>query len=337
VGENVKTKKQLARAIGLAILAITGGLLIILNSKKKPERAPAKVSAIYAKWEWKPPDSTRIPHNAEGDLIRYGKNLIANTSFYLGPKGRVSFISNGMNCQNCHLDAGSRLYGNNYSAVFSTYPKFRDRSGTVENIYKRINDCFERSLHGRDLDTGSREMKAIAAYINWVGREVAKNIKPPGAGISDLGFPGRAADTARGRVVYTLQCQRCHGSAGEGLPNMDSSGYIYPPLWGKNSYTSAAGLYRISRFAGYVRDNMPYNLSTHRAPLLSEEECWDVGAFVNSQPRPEKKYPKDWPDISSKPVDYPFGPFADSFTEKQHKLGPFGPIRQARQKRGRNT
>jgi thiosulfate dehydrogenase len=36
--------------------------------------------------------------------------------------------------------------------------------------------------------------------------------------------------------------------------------------------------------------------------------------------------PKDWPDISKKPIDHPFGPYADGFSEKQHKLGPFKPI-----------
>jgi thiosulfate dehydrogenase len=78
--------------------------------------------------------------------------------------------------------------GNNYSAVAATYPKFRERSGTVENIYKRINDCIERSLNGQKLDSNSREILAIAAYINWLGHKVPKNTKPVGAGILDLQF-----------------------------------------------------------------------------------------------------------------------------------------------------
>src|SRR5689334_11612669 len=49
----------------------------------------------------------------ERALIMYGEDLIANTSKYLGPKGTVAHISNGMNCQNCHLDAGTRAWGNN--------------------------------------------------------------------------------------------------------------------------------------------------------------------------------------------------------------------------------
>ncbi|TRZ75539.1 MAG: cytochrome C, partial [Chitinophagaceae bacterium] len=29
---------------------------------------------------------------------------------------------------------------------------------------------------------------------------------------------------------------------------------------------------------------------------------------------------------ATKPVDYPFGPYADTFSEQQHKFGPFEPI-----------
>ncbi|MCB0768664.1 MAG: cytochrome C, partial [Flavobacteriales bacterium] len=65
---------------------------------------------------------------------------------------------------------------------------------------------------------------------------------------------------------------------------------------------------------------------------LTDEEAWDVAAFVNSQPRPVKDLTGDWPDISKKPIDHPFGPYSDTFTETQHKYGPFGPIAEARKK-----
>jgi len=92
---------------------------------------------------WIAPDTSLIKKEKNAAQIIYGRELIANTSLYLGPKGKIAQISNGMNCQNCHLDAGTRPFGNNYSGVASTYPKFRERSGTMENIYKRVNDCFE--------------------------------------------------------------------------------------------------------------------------------------------------------------------------------------------------
>jgi thiosulfate dehydrogenase len=106
----------------------------------------------------------------------------------------------------------------------------------------------------------------------------------------------------------------------------DSSAYQYPPLWGAHSYNQGAGLFRMSRFAGYVKANMPLG-ATWDAPQLTDEEAWDVAAYVNSQPRPKKDIRADWPDISSKPFDHPFGPFADGFSAKQHKFGPFGPIK----------
>jgi thiosulfate dehydrogenase len=266
-------------------------------------------------------------------LIRYGRELIANTSYYLGPKGKVAAITNGMNCQNCHLDAGTKSWGNNYSAVFSTYPRFRERSGTVENIYKRVNDCIDRSLNGHAIDSNSREMQAIQAYIIWLGKKVPRDVKPSGAGIRDLTFLDRAADPMKGQAIYTQKCQRCHGVGGGGLLNSDGTKYVYPPLWGNNSYNAGAGLYRISRFAGYVRDNMPFDAPYNSTPL-TDEEAWDVAAFVNSQLRPQKNYTKDFPNIGGKPIDHPFGPYKDNFSEEQHKYGPFDPIRKAKEKKG---
>jgi thiosulfate dehydrogenase len=93
-------------------------------------------------------------------------------------------------------------------------------------------------------------------------------------------------------------------------------------LWGSNSYNTGAGLYRLSRFAGYVKNNMPNPLNYHN-PVLSDEEAWDVAAFVNSQPRPAGDISKDWPNIKKKPFDHPFGPYADNLTEARHKYGPW--------------
>ena len=306
-------------SIGVIIAVIIAIILLAIRDIRP------KAVVANKKQLWQAPSTHDLAPTTEGELIRYGEKLVTNTSHYLGPRGVVGVLSNGMNCQNCHLAAGTRPYGNNYSAVFSTYPKFRARSGMVEDVYKRVNDCIERSLNGTSLDTGSREMKALSAYINWLGKNVPKNSKPAGAGITDLAFLGRAADPGKGGLLYIQKCQVCHGKQGEGLSAADSGCYTYPPLWGDHSYTTSAGLFRISRFAGYVKDNMPFGAS-HDTPQLTDEEAWDLAAFVNSQPRPDKRFKGDWPDIAGKPVDHPFGPYADSFSEKQHKFGPFGPI-----------
>lgn len=278
---------------------------------------------------WKAPDVNTIPANALGEEILYGKELVAHTSDYLGPKGTILQMSNGMNCQNCHLDAGTKPFGNNYSAVASTYPKFRARSGTQETIEKRVNDCFERSLNGTSLKEDSKEMKAIVAYIHWLGTDVKKNEVPVGAGLTELSFLDRAADPLRGKLVYEEKCTVCHSKNGEGIANAENTGWTYPPLWGEKSYNNGAGLFRLSRFAGYIKTNMPLG-ATADAPQLSDEEAWDIAAYVNSMDRPSKDLSKDWPDISKKPLDHPFGPFNDGFDEKQHKYGPFLPIKEKR-------
>jgi len=274
---------------------------------------------------WRAPDTSTLGNSEQEQLIKYGRNLIANTAFYLGPHGSVAKITNGMNCQNCHLDAGTKPFGNNYGGVASTYPKFRDRSNSMEGIYKRVNDCIERSLNGKALDTTSREMQAIKAYLLWLGKDVPKGVKPFGSGIKEVAYLERAADPAKGKEVYIAKCKVCHGDNGAGKPYSTNITYQYPPLWGPHSYNIGAGLYRLSRFAGYAKYNMPFG-TNYDNPQLNDEEAWDVAAFVESQQRPGKNTSKDYPVIAKKPTDYPFGPYEDSFTEQQHKYGPFGPI-----------
>ena len=283
--------------------------------------------------EWQAPDINAVPEDEEGQLIHYGRELIMNTSLYLGPKGKVAAITNGMNCQNCHIDAGAKSFAGCFSAVASTYPRYRERSGRIESIEFRINDCLLRSLNGKPIDSSGREMQAMVAYLKWIGKDVPKNKKPKGAGLEELPFLNRAADPQMGRIVFQSKCTSCHGENGQGMLNHDSSFYLYPPLWGPNSFNVSAGLYRISRLASFIKNNMPYGLASHDSPQLTDEEAWDVAALISSQSRPEKFFAEDWPNREAKPVDYPYGPYTDNFSEQQHKYGPFTPIQQAKTKK----
>ena len=280
---------------------------------------------------WKPADISLITDANLKQEVEYGKDLIAHTAKYLGPNGSVKQITNGMNCNNCHLDAGTKVWGNNYGSVYSMYPKMRARSGQVENLYKRVNDCMERSLNGQPLKEDDREMKAMIAYIEYIGSNVPKGKEAHASGIYDLEYLDRAADPKKGKALYDSKCASCHQVNGEGILATDKREYTYPPLWGKNSYNSGAGLFRISRFAGYIKYNMPLG-ATYENPQLSDEEAWDIAAYVENQPRPTKDLSQDWPNISKKPVDHPFGPFSDKFTEEQHKFGPFKPIKEEKKK-----
>ncbi|WP_212006061.1 c-type cytochrome [Chitinophaga sp. HK235] len=319
--------------IPVLLFATTG--LVVAKESISAYRQKKKEDAAFSVWlsthrqedVWRGWSSLQIPTSTDsGRLIQYGHDLIANTAHYLGPQGSVAQISNGMNCQNCHLQAGTVPYGNNFGKVYATYPLFRARNNGIQTIYDRVTDCFERSLNGHAPDTGSREMQAIYAYIKWLGEEVPKGTKPNGTSIMKIKYLERGADPNGGMLVYNSKCSSCHGKNGEGQPNPLGAGYSYPPLWGPHSYNDGAGLYRLSNFAGFVYNNMPFGTDYHE-PQLTEEEAWDVAAFVNSRPRPHLNQDKDWQLVAKKPVDFPFKPYADTFSEAQHKFGPFQPIK----------
>ena len=84
---------------------------------------------------------------------------------------------------------------------------------------------------------------------------------------------------------------------------------------------------RVLTAAAYAMHNMPLG-TTFSAPALTDEDAYDVAGYIVSQDRPDKReLDKDFPIRLQKPVDTPYGPYADDFSSAQHKLGPFDPIR----------
>ena len=88
-------------------------------------------------------------------------------------------------------------------------------------------------------------------------------------------------------------------------------------------------MHRLIASASFIHANMPFG-THYDAPVLSVEDAWDVAAYINSQPRPDRaNLDRDYPNRARKPVDAPFPPFADKFPLEQHKYGPFKPILDA--------
>jgi len=72
---------------------------------------------------------------------------------------------------------------------------------------------------------------------------------------------------------------------------------------------------------------MPIGTSFN-ATVLTDEDAYDVAAYIISQKRPEKaNLDQDYPIRLQKPIDTPYGPYVDGFSPEQHRYGPFGPIR----------
>jgi thiosulfate dehydrogenase len=302
---------------------------LFVSKEVKPYQKPKENNNSISYWDAYNTDYIR--DSVYKAQIMYGKDLIAHTAKYFGPNGSVNKLTNGLNCQNCHLDAGTKTFGNNYGSVASLYPKFRPRSGTEVDIPGRINGCFERSMNGKALDSNSEELQAMVAYMEYIGSNVPNGEKAAGSGLKDVTYLDRPANPEKGKLVYVNKCASCHMPDGQGALNLDEVEYLYPPLWGEHSFNDGAGLSRITKMARYVKYNMPFGVQ-HDAPELSDEETWDVSAYILSHSRPHLDTPKDWPDLTKKPIDHPFGPYADEFSEQQHKYGPFKEILNARNK-----
>jgi thiosulfate dehydrogenase len=237
----------------LAIFAIA-----TLNAALATPAAPAAAAA-----------SAPIPSGPDGDLIRYGRALIVDTQKYAG-----HYITAGMSCAACHIDAGTKPHGGSLLGVYANFPQWNKRAKRFITLEDRLDECFLYSMNGRPPAPNSREIVAMTAYIAWLSRgsEVGK-------GFPDQGFvtvhAAKAPDKAAGATVYAAQCAACHGANGAGNAAAD-----FPPLWGAKSFNDGAGMN--TKMAAFVKANMPLG----RGGSLSDQEAADVSAYVLSHARP---------------------------------------------------
>src|SRR5437899_2876522 len=230
-----------------------------------------------------------IPSGPYGDAVRRGRALLTATRDSL-----PSHVGNKLRCTTCHLDEGRRETGT-WVGAFARYPQYRARSGVVETIEYRVNDCFRRSMNGTALDPAGPDMRDIVAYFAFLSRGV--RVTPPAGASARLEkWAAFTADTAAGARVFAASCAKCHGAAGEGTAGA-------PPLWGPESYNVGAGMTRVRTAAEFISRNMPFD-----APgTLTDSQAFHVAAYVNAHPRPDYRGKEnDWPNGDPPPdVAYP--------------------------------
>lgn len=300
-----------------------------------PSAAPAVVPAQHA-YPWVVPDLDKLPDDKYGQMVRLGQDLVMKTSQYVGPEvadPAKRFAGNNLACASCHVDGGIKKNGNGFVGTFGSYPAYKGREHEVQTLEDRINGCMERSMNGRKMPVDGPEMKAMMTYMHFMSSGVPIGAQVDGIGLPKPGkFPDRAADPAQGKLVYDQLCVSCHGAEGEGVrvgKAGDAQGYQFPPLWGPDSYNDGAGMHRVIMAARFIRNNMPKGV-TAEAPMLTEDQAFDVAAYINSQQRPQKAgLETDFPARKNKPVDAHFPPYRTGFTAQQHKYGPFPPIIEA--------
>lgn len=313
------------RAGLMAAIALGAAAVLLAPGNTRSADVPQVVLA-----EWTPPNLRMVGDDAFGKLVKYGYALMVDTANQIGPSAAdpaKRYAGNNLTCQNCHLKAGTQPYAMPLVGVWGQFPQYRGREGEIGTLEERVNGCMDRSMNGRPLPIDGLEMKAYLAYMKWLSTGIAVGARLVGAGTKGVKEPDRAADPEHGAKVFAQNCALCHGKDGQGQRNADGAGYQFPPLWGADSYNDGAGMARVLTAAAFVRHNMPLG-TTFDAPVLSDDEAYDVAAYVNSMARPVKPgLDKDFPNKLQKAVDTPYGPYADGFSAEQHKYGPFAPIR----------
>jgi len=284
---------------------------------------------------WTVPEVGALPRDARGLQIREGRDLITATYAYIGPNvadESKRYAGNNLACTNCHLQAGTKKFGIPLFGLYDQFPQYSARGGKDISIEDRINSCMTRSMNGRAMPVDAPEMRAIVAYIDFLSTGVPVGERLPGLGTGKMPELKRAADPKRGRPIYAKTCAICHNTDGSGIPYSRAApqlGYMIPPIWGPTSYNDGAGMARLINFANFIHFNMPHG-ADYLDPRLTDEQAWDIAAYVLSQPRPQLAgLSHDFPNLLLKPVDAAYGPYADRFSERQHKYGPFGPIQAA--------
>ncbi len=324
----VKTIIYLFGAVTAIIVVLFIGVLIYKSDPKKFIKN--KVSEVIP--EWSPRDLEVAISEGFGDSeVEYGYHLITNSPNMMGPGAedpKMRYAGNNLACANCHLESGTKPGSASWVGITERFPQFSKRSNKESTLKDRVNGCMERSMNGQKLPDDSREMKAILAYMNWLSDDVPEERKGEFKGFPAIEIPDFPVNLETGAALYQVQCVSCHGQEGQGVKKTGAGkGYLYPPLWGEDSYNDGAGMHRVITAANFIKGNMPFGEATRDNPKLTDEEAYHLAGYINSFGRPEKKNKaNDFPDRKLKSVSTPYGPWADDFPAEQHKYGPFKPI-----------
>ncbi|MDO9342759.1 MAG: c-type cytochrome [Pseudomonas sp.] len=262
-------------ALAVAALGLSHAHAATIAMEDQSQLQPATGHAAVSQFQ--PPQESELPENAYGKLVKQGHALFVDTK-RLAPK----FVGNGLNCSNCHLDQGRLANSAPLWAAYPMYPAYRKKNDKVNTFAERLQGCFQFSMNGGTPPTAdSPEITALSVYAYWLASKAPLGVELPGRGYPDVAQPAKGYDLSQGAQVYKGQCAVCHGAEGQGQKVGDS--YVMPPLWGKDSYNWGAGMHRINTAASFIKHNMPLG----KGGSLSDQQAWDVAAYVNSHERPQ--------------------------------------------------
>lgn len=301
---------------------------------------PARMTMVTA-WDYpqNPLTDKTLDQSKLSKEIQFGYRLFTNT-----PAEAERFVPGEVSCNNCHLNGGQRERAMPLVAISGVFPEYNRRAGRLISLNDRIVDCFMRSENATgklaSLSEGSlaeasaealptptsREVLALAAYLNWIsrGNEIAKS--PPWRGQNTIPqeslIPLEKLDPGKGEAIFLERCISCHGEDGQGKFVGDKRP---GPLWGPNSWNDGAGAARVYTLAGIIRYTMPYLDPGN----MTDEEAQQLAAFITSKPRPAYPFKDRDYLVDPLPVDAVYYPKREKSPPKPDQATKPGPAAQA--------
>jgi thiosulfate dehydrogenase len=271
---------------------VVASILAMSCADKAPDRERAATAAGTpqpSKAAFRVPQENEINDSVTLASVRRGRALIHATKDSL-----PGYVAASLTCANCHIGDGTVKDAMPLVGSYARFPQYRGRSGRVDVIEDRINDCFRRSMNGKALPVDGRDMHDIVSYLAFLSRGFPVGTEMEGQGVPTLA--AMKGDTIRGQQVFQTTCIACHGADGQGTA-------AAPPLWGPESFNIGAGMARVNSAARFIHKLMPRD----RPGTLTPQQAYDVAVYITSRPRPDfAGKENDWPHGSPPPdVAYP--------------------------------
>lgn len=254
------------------------------QAPRESQKSVAPESNATAAIPFRVPLESEVTDSITLISIRRGRALIHDTRDSL-PRN----VGAALSCANCHVADGTQANAMPLVGSYTRFPQYRARSGHIDLLEDRINDCFERSVNGKGLEMKSRDMRDMVTYIAFLSRGY-----PPGAEMQGQGVPKLdplEGDTARGSQIFATTCVACHGADGNGSATA-------PPLWGPRSFNVGAGMGRVRSAAAFIHQLMPRD----KPGTLTPQQAFDVATYITTRPRPDfAGKERDWPHGGAPP------------------------------------
>jgi thiosulfate dehydrogenase len=237
------------------------------------------------------PSRADYPDGPFGEKVKLGEAIFNRTNTH--PLSR-QYVGNEQVCSGCHLDAGRTANSAPMWASWVSYPAYRRKTKTVNTFVERIQGCFKYSMNAQGSKAklppaaDSDVIISLVSYAYWLATDAPTGDSLiAGRGYMKVPETSEGFDPERGKLVYEEYCAVCHGASGEGQTAQGE--VVFPALWGAASYNWGAGMHKVNTAAAYIKWNMPLGVASpaQMTALLSDQQAWDVAAFVNSHERPQ--------------------------------------------------